>query len=63
MTFNIPSHVHEYLSLWYGKNWMEPDPNWAYEYGTIDPSFDIGRREDLSIFNCLEEGNKNHKNL
>jgi len=42
---------------------MEPDPNWAYEYGTIDPSFDIGRREDLSIFNCLEEGNKNHKNL
>jgi len=63
MTFNIPSHVHEYLSLWYGKNWMEPDPNWTYEYGTIDLSFDIGRREDLSIFNCLEEGNKNHKNL
>jgi len=27
MKFNVPSHVHEFLSLQYGENWMEPDPN------------------------------------
>lgn len=58
MTFNVPSHVHDYLSLWYGENWMEPDPNWSYNYGTVDYNFDIGKREDLSIIKCLEEVKK-----
>ena len=52
MSFNVPSHVHDYLSLWYGEGWKEPDQNWAFNYGTMDYSFDIGRREELSIFTC-----------
>lgn len=52
MTFNIPSHVHDYLSLYYGENWMNPDQNWAYsQYPAIDYNFDIGRKQDLSVFN------------
>lgn len=64
MKFNIPSSVHEYLSLKYGENWIEPDPNWVTSKDrSIDHTFDVGRRDEMSIFKCLEEGNKNHKNL
>ncbi len=67
MTFNVPSHVHEYLSLWYGEGWREPDQNWSGfypfhvsdtgtdKYRLIDPSFDIGKREELSVFKCLKD--------
>ena len=58
MMFNVPSPVHEYLSLIYGKDWMKPDPNWKDKHGAIDDTFDIGRREELSIFRCLEERGK-----
>ncbi len=59
MTFNIPSHVHDYLSLYYGENWMNPDPNWTYsQYPAADYNFDIGKREDLSISECLKEAEK-----
>lgn len=56
MTFNIPSHVEDYLSLRYGENWRNPDPNWAYDSKdrNLDCKFDFGKREDLSIFECLK---------
>jgi len=53
MTFNVPSHVHDYLSMRYGKDWMKPDPNWdGSNDGAINNTFDIGKREELSIFEC-----------
>jgi len=56
MTFNVPSHIHDYLSLYYGEYWMNPDPNWAYyQYPALDYSFDMGKREDLSIWRYLQE--------
>jgi len=56
MTFNIPSPVYDYLSLFYGENWRNPDPNWAYsQCPAIDYDFDIGKREDLSILRYLKE--------
>jgi len=56
MAFNIPSHVHDYLSLYYGENWRNPQQNWAYsQYPAIDYNFDIGKREDLSIWGYLKE--------
>lgn len=56
MTFNIPSPVYDYLSLYYGENWRNPDPSWAYsQYPAIDHNFDIGKREALSIWGYLEE--------
>lgn len=59
MTFNIPSHVHDYLSLYYGENWKIPQQNWGLsQYPAIDYNFDIGKREDLSIFECLRERGK-----
>jgi len=63
MTFNIPSPVHGYLSLFYGENWRTPDPNWTLDrqydkWGNLDYNFDIGRREDLSLLDYLTEPEK-----
>jgi phosphorylcholine metabolism protein LicD len=56
MTCSIPSRVHDYLSLYYGENWRIPDQKWAYpQYSAIDYNFDIGKREELSIFKYLKE--------
>ena len=55
MTFNVPSNVHEYLTLIYGEDWKKPNPNWKGKYPAIDDAFDIGKREDLSLFKCLKE--------
>jgi len=59
MRLDTPSPVHDYLSLYYGENWRNPDPNWAHsQYPAIDCSFDIGKREELSISECLREREK-----
>lgn len=59
MTFNIPSRVHDFLSLYYGENWRNPAPNWSYsKCGAIDYNFDLGKREDHSIYACLTEAKK-----
>jgi len=54
MRFNIPSNVNDYLSLLYGENWRNPDPNWSpySKSRDITCKFDFGKREDLSIFKC-----------
>ena len=55
ITFKAPFPTHEYLSLLYGEDWQKPDPNWKGKYPAIDDAFDIGKREDLSLFKCLKE--------
>jgi len=50
MNFNIPSFSEKYFTLFYGKNWRIPNPNWYRENIITGSHIKTTRKLDCSFF-------------